>query len=446
MADNQQDILFRMTTEGETDGAEKVTEAIKDTGEAARQAEKESREAAEAERRRGVETEFRQRVAADGWAKVAAKLSEYGAVMKQHANDLQGLSASQQQFIAKTGEALEVAGGFGAAVAEGFSRGGPIGAVVSGAVNAAGQIYEAWKETDTQLNKTEESIRNAAEANRKLSEMKIKMPLAEAAREASALLDEVYRKALRNERIRESERSLEQTQTDEAGKSGVASGAITGEQADARSQVKQFSLAGEDIVADLEIASEHLAKLKADAETARLAAGLMQEGSVDQVKKLEEAKALQDQANELATKLEDDQKIAINKVRELGSKAEGGASEIADAGLESLTAAVTKERNALKAEVDRLGANASSGARASLEILDKILTDGEVRADEVKLYSEAQGKLNGMAEKSNKAVLDAFQEGQKLQSSFSTELVRMKQQISDMQRDFQDRMSALSTK
>lgn len=446
MADNEQEILFRMTTEGKTDGAEKVTEAITDTGEAARKAEKESREAAEEERRRGVETEIRQRVAADGWAKVSAKLSEYGTLIKQHASELQGLSASQQQFISKTGEALEIAGGFGSAVATGFSRGGPIGAVVAGAVNAATQIYDAWKEVDTELDKVEQSIRNAGAAQQRLNEIKAKLPMAESAREASALLDEVYQKALRNERIRESERSLEQTQTDEAGRAGVASGAITDEQADARSQVKQFSLAGEDIVADLEVASQHLAKLKADAETARRDAGLMAEGSEDQTKKLEEAKNLQDQANELATKLEDDQKIAINKVRQLGTKAEGGAAEVADAGLDALTAAVAKERDALKAEVDRLGANASQGARASLQILEKILADGEVRADEVKAYSDAQGRLNGMAEKSNKAVMDAFMEGQKLQQAFSTELVRVKQKLSDMQRDFTDRLAAIPTK
>jgi hypothetical protein len=375
MADNEQDILFRLRTEGETEGAEQVTEAIQDTGEAAKKAEKESRKAAEEERRRAEETATRQSDAVEGWGRVAAKFSEYGALLKKHANELQGLSGSQQQFISKTGEALEIAGSFGTAVSEGFSQGGPIGAVVAGAVNAAGQIYQAWKETDAQLNKTEESIRNAGEASRRLGEMKTKLPMAEAAREASALLDEVYQKALRNERIRESERSLEQTQTDEAGRAGVASGAITEQQAEARSQMKQFSLAGEDIVSDLKVAADHLAKLKADVETAKRDAGLMAEGSEAQTKKLEEAKNLQDQVIELATKLGDDQKIAINKVRELAIKAEAGADEIGQEHLAALEDNARKLLNGLRSAGEESGKTLTQTQRSAFSNLEKLLRE-----------------------------------------------------------------------
>jgi hypothetical protein len=60
--------------------------------------------------------------------------------------------------------------------------------------------------------------------------------------------------------------------------------------------------------------------------------------------------------------------------------------------------------------VGRLGENASAGAKSTLEILNQILLDGQVRADELGRFLEALGRMNGMQETQAAAVEDALKQ------------------------------------
>ena len=441
MADSEQDILFKLKTEAETAGAEKVTEAIKDTGEEARKVDKESRDAAEDERRRGVETEIRQRIAADGWAKVATKLGEYGALIRNHAKDLDGLSASQQQFISKTGEALEMAGGFGESVAVGFSRGGPIGAVVAGAVNAGTQIYNAWRETNDELEKTKDKVKFAAEMQQKLYDLKAKLPLITMLETANALLDEQYAKFKRNEQVAQADRGTAAAKTSAEVATQVAGGKLTETAGSAKVAAAQVADEIISVNKEVEAAQREVAAMSGEVGKLRANAMRMANGSAEQVDAMEKVKEQEKLLNDKAKDVIALQAASAAKMTEITTKGRQEMESASREGLDDVTAAGVKFRDELKAGIEAEGAKATNEAKGIYAIVSKLLADGELTADELGRYNEQLVRMNGLQEKNLPAIAEALKSAvTTLTSQYEiinplvTEMKRLQGQFEEMRR------------
>lgn len=399
------DIEINLMTKGDTSGAEAVEKSIKDVGEAAKDVEKAATPV--------NDNEANLRGRAVAWAQVGEKLREYGASARQAAGEMEGLDQETQKLVEKVGAATETVGGYLSTISQGFAAGGPIGAVLAAASTGVGDFIKAWGSAGTEIDKANKKSEESVVMWQRLQQLKINLPIVEALETANRLLDDQLEKLERNARVAESARALDQARQESAGADAVRSGSQTPEGAAA----SNLELASNNQIAaiqdKLNIATAAQAELESAANTLKeqIDRGLVD--SKDLPKKIEELNSLEAKARQGAQKLIDDKQIGENQIATIREKTEEQAKQFGDAALDALTQSTIKQRDALKAEVDRLGVNASAGARASLAILDGILQDGQVRAEELKKYSEAQGRLNGMFEKSNAAVLEGFAAGER---------------------------------
>lgn len=392
---SDKDIEIKIATTADTTGAKEVEDSLKKVGEDSRQ--------------QNATEEILARGKALAWAQAADKIQQYGVLLRNLKSETSGLSEEQTHLANVAGEAAETIGGVVSAVGQGFAAGGPIGAILAGTVSGLGLVLKAANDADKAINSAEDASKRSVDYWRQLQNLKLKLPIADAAEEANRLLDEQLQKMIRNARVAESSRGLDQARQESAGADAVRSGSQTAQGAAAVNLATSVNNQVAAIQEKLEIAAKAQAKLQSDADKAAADAGTLAEGSKQQADKLAEAKALQTDANTAMENLAADRSVADNTIAKINEKGEQHAKEIQDAAFGALTQSAQQERDALKQEVDRLGTNASAGSRASLAILDQILADGQVRADEMAKYAEAQGRLNGMMEKSNAAVLQGFQ-------------------------------------
>lgn len=397
MADEEK-IDFRLNTQADPKGADdmlakldELKQRAKDIADAHKKAAEEERKNAEEEKRNATESEIRQRVAADGWAKVSDKIREYGALIKQNASELRGLSAEQQQFIAKTGEAMEVAGSFGTAVATGFSRGGPIGAVVAGAVNAATQIYDSWKEVDTELNKVEQSIRNAAEAQRKLTELKVKLPMAEAAEEAVKKLNTVIELLDKVQQKEAADREANSKIDD------IINPATGGEKSlrDNNRAADQINLAANAALEKVKATADVAAAAEANVKAAMDTFGEQSDRYKDAVKERDDAVVLAKKAKEYADKLEE---AAPRALAELNAKSTETVQEFKDESLKIATENAKELKTALEQILKSQGGAGSPIFTQVLDTVTRLLENGGVDEGEMKEFQTVVNQFRTTSE------------------------------------------------
>lgn len=417
MADKK--IEIELTSSADTKGAEEMKDSLDGVKDATKKADA---EAGESSRRQSAVEEIATRTKAIAWAQAAEKIQQYGEALKNLKAETSGLSEEQVRLANVTGEAAEKIGGVVSSVAQGFAAGGPIGAILAGAVNGLGLVLRAANDADKAVNAADESSKRTVDYWKQLQNLKITLPIALAAEEANRILDEQLDKLVRNERVAQSARSLEQATQENAGSAAVRAGTQTEQGAEALNLATAAENQIEAINAKLTIANAAQMELKSRAESVAGNAKTLSEGSQEQIKELDKAKELQKEADTGAKDLADLTQIAEKSKAEIRGKFAEQIEQNKATTLETLTQAATQERDALKAEVDRLGVNASAGARASLAIWEEILEDGKIRANELGRYHEAQGRLNGMMEKANAKVLEAFRQSEKIVQSYERDL------------------------
>lgn len=412
-------VEIELTSTSNTKGAEEMKDAVDAVKESTKKTEA---EASESSRQQSAAEEIATRTKALAVAQAADKLQRYGEVLKNLKAETSGLSDEQVRLANVAGEAAEKIGGVVSSVAQGFAAGGPLGAIVAGAAFGLGEFLRAANEADKAVKAAEESSKQSVEYWKSLQNLKITLPIALAAEEANRILDEQLDKLVRNERVAQSARSLEQATQENAGSAAVRAGTQTEQGAEALNLATAAENQIEAINAKLTIANAAQRELKSRAEVAEADAQTLNADSLEQIKALEDAKKLQKEAATGAKDLADLTQIAEKSKAEIRGKFAEQIERSKAVTLDALTQSATQERDALKAEVDRLGVNASAGARASLAIWEEILADGKIRANELGRYHEAQGRLNGMMEKANSKVLEAFRRSEQIVQSYERDL------------------------
>jgi len=420
------DIDIKIGTTGDPAGAEVVEKSIKKVGEELDVVNKKTTETAV----RDNEANLRGR--AIEWAKVGEKIREYGAAAREAAGNIEGLDKETQQLVEKVGAATETVGGYLSTISQGFAAGGPIGAVVAGATKGVGDFIKAWGEAGTEIDKANTKSLESVEMWKKFQQLKLNLPLVEALETANRLLDDQLEKMRRNARVAESERALEQAKQESAGADAVRSGNQTVQGAEAANL--ETSVNNQVAAIREKLATATAAQAALTSGAARLItageAGILVEGFDNLDAQLKAGKTLQDKAIEAMKTLNDDTRIGENEIARIKVQSTEQVKQLGEAQLDALTQSVTQQRDALKAEVNRLGANATSGARDTLAILEQILEKDGVRADELGKYAEAQGRLNGMAEKNNAAVLEAFRTAERNAAAFQSGIQAVQSRLS----------------
>lgn len=441
-----QDIDFRLNTQADPAGADKVIdkfdelkEKVVDLGEASEEAGKKS------EKLETNDREANLRGRAVEWVKVGEAVKNYGALAVKAAGDLDGLDEKTKALVRSAGEGAEKVGGLVSSIAQGFAAGGPIGAILAGATQGVLEFVGAWGQAKAAAEDSDKAGQRAVDTWKALRELNGKLPLLDSMEQVNKLLDQELEKLQRNERVRQASSRADTAVSQEANAAAVAAGTKTQGQADAANLGDSFRQQAAAILKSLEIAktAQNVLESEADNLAANSKAGSVLEGFATLDAQLKATETKQAEVVAGAKRLADNLKIGEEQLRELEAKSQGAGREIGEAGLQALTEAVTNERDALKAEVDRLGSRASTGARSALAILEQILADGQLRADEVAKYNQSIGLLNRTQELNNAAVLEAFQEGMKLSAAYGTEIVGVKREMALQAASFRQQIDAL---
>lgn len=404
------DIELKLKTTGDTTGADEVKKSLFAVEDAAKDASRQAdvdivkgKQAAAVQREQAASlaqiAEFQQRIVAGQLAQAVGKISESFKGMSPEV-DL-ALDATQNFFstLATTGN--------------------PVAALLAVTATAVGGVVTAYTDAGKKIKaiaKEEKAdLKELADLRRQFAaQIRAENLTAFFQKELDAL-DEQEKTLERIVRITASERALAAQQQAAAGTAAVAAGAspqavAAGQQATStnnevaalKQSLEQSKLAvavADDAAGKLELLAKTLAVAGNDAESAAAAAT--------------EATAARLKAGEVAREEAANQAVILNEMATANSAGKQAVEAIAKEGREALTESVKQERDAIQAEVTRLGANATTGAKATLEILNKILVDGKVSADELGKLAEAQGRMNGMTEKANAAVAESMATAEK---------------------------------
>ena len=316
------------------------------------------------------------------------------------------------------------------------STGDPIKATLALTASAIGSVVTAYQQAEKQakqIAKTEkENLKEIAELRASFA-AQVRSENLEVffQRELTAL--EKQEAALRRIfNIRASERELEAARQATAGKEAVNNGGDPNTAAAAN-----LNTATANKVAALQ---DSLTLLKDAAETAdkkvaelRNKAKLQIENSEENLKTQDEIKKAEEAAEKSKLDLAESSIITHNQIQTAIEAGKQSGAEISKAGQTALTEAVGKEREALKAEVTRLGSKSSSGAREALAIIEKILEDGVIKPEELASLREAQARVRGAQEASNAAVKVGFETTERLLNSLVNQIGPIINNISNLE-------------
>lgn len=434
------DINFRLNTEGNTEGAEAVEKSIFAAEDAAKSASRQA-DVDAVKAKQAVEVQRQQaeslREIADAQQRII--LAGLADVLGKHTQQWKGMSPEIDLVIDGSKNFLNTLASTGDPVKASLAL---IGTAIGGVVTA---YQEAEKVAAGIAKREKEDLKNIAELRAQYAQQLRTENLSAFFRRETDELDEQEKVLERIVRLRASERELAAIEQRAAGAAAVDSGGSPAAAAAANLQVQTAN--------QVQSLLDDLAKVNADVENARtlaldlkLKAQALNQPGNDAAAAIEASKAA-DEAQKALLELQADQPTRtveiINQIQGVLTESDTLFRDLAASGLKGLTEVAARERDALQAEVDRLGANASSGAKSALAVLEKILADGQIRADEVAKFNEAQGLLNRQQELSNAAVLAAFEEGRKLSEAYGTELLGVKRQLELMGASFRQQFDAL---
>ena len=439
MADTE--INVRLNTEGNPEGAEEVAKslfAVEDAAKAAsRQADVDAVKAKQAVAVQRQQAESLREVA-EGQQRII--LANLAGVLAKQTEQYKGMSSEIDLVIDGSRNFLETLASTGDPVKASLAL---IGTAIGGVVMA---YVEAEKVAAGITKREKEDLKNiAALRTQYAQQLRTENLVAFFQTETDALYAQEKTLA-RIIRLRASERQLAAIEQNAAGAAAVAAGGSPAAAAAANVGIQTTNRVAtlQDDLAQVNKAVETAKKL---AETTRLNADALSEAGYNADAAIK-ARAAADVAETAAADLAADQPIRtaqiINQIKGVQIQGDTAINDIGAAGLQALTGAAEKQRDVLQAEVDRLGTNASVGARSTLAILDQILKDGQIRADEVAKYNTSIGLLNRRQELNNAEVLAAFEEGRKLSAAYGTEILGVKRALAAQAASFQQQADALN--
>lgn len=414
------DILLKLKTEGDTKGAEAVRDGLKDvrTEEQKLQAQA---DVDEAKRRQAIRLQEEQakslRDIADVQHRIiAAKLADsIGQLTQQFA----GLSPELDMVLGSSRSFLEVLS----------TTGDPIRASLALTASSIGSVIQAWQKQEAfekqVADQTKDRIAKTAALRAAYAKQVREERMEQYFKREVEELENEEKVLIRIARIRESERQLAATEQANKNAAAVDSGAKTevGAQADNLATSAANKIA--DILAQQQAAKDNLDKVEEQAVTLDQLAKRGFDSAEKQKAAVEAAGSKQREFNELLLDFKAEQVVNENKIREILSQSNESGRQIGEDALKAMTEVATRERDAVKAEVERLGASAPAAMKAVLSILDGILEKDGIRANEVAKYAEAQGRLNRQFDTNNTALMTAFNESKALLAAQENELKQM---------------------
>ena len=400
------DILLNLKTTGDTSGAEAVEKSLFAAEDAAKQASRQAdvdlvkgKQAAEVQRE---QAETLAQIAQGQERIVAANLAD---ALGKVSNQFRGMSPEVDLAIDASKNFLNTLASTGNPVTASLALiGTAIGGVVTAYQEAAKTTKEIAKEEQENLKKIKELRADWAQDVRTQGLVDFFKKENDQLNEQEAALNRIVR-------INASERELAAKQQAASGAAAVAASGSPEAAAAANIQTAATNQANGlfDQLAQVRQAVTNAEKLASD--TALAAQALNQSGNnakeaidttkaaVEAEKALKELKAdLPTREIEIINQIKGGQLDFITQVKAQGT-----------AGQQAVTEAVTAERDALAAEVAARGSQASSGAKAALEILNKILEKDGVTAAELAQLGQAQAQLRGTQEQANTLVKEGFE-------------------------------------
>lgn len=324
------------------------------------------------------------------------------------------------------------------------STGDPIKATLALTASAIGSVVTAYRLAEDQVKqiaKTEqENLKHIAELRANYA-AQVRAEGLEAffSRELTEL--EKQEKALeRIVKIRASERELEAARQATAGKEAVNNGADPNAVAAGNLET---ATAGKVAALEDSLTQAQAAFDAADKKVSELRnkAKLQIENSDAYNNTLNQIKTAEKSKLDLAAFTT----VTQNQIQTAIEQGKQAGADISKAGLTSLTEAVTKERDVLKAEVARLGSKSSSGVREALAAIEKILADGVIKPEELAALREAQFRVRSSQEASNALVKEGFLATEKALASVLTVIQPAIGRINAMEQQIQNLRDQFST-
>lgn len=420
------DIEIKIKTEANTAGADEAKKSIFAIEEATKKVERQADVVAVKEKARAAVTgaiaaeEIRllgniadatQRVAAGQAVKQLAALGE----------EFKGLNPSVDFAIG----GLEK---FGGVLASTGNLGAALSALLVSAISGVAKAYADAEKQRKEIAKAEkESLKEHAILRAQFAAQIRTENLATFFRTELTALEDQEAALGRIARIKASERELAAAQQAASGQAAVAAGAspdavaatnLAAATASKIAELEQTLTTGQATVdaanekaSDLTLKSNALA-----AQTGELGKEVVaaQEAAVTAASDARQA------AKKAALDFEEVQTVTRNEIESVVTASVAEAKNVSAAGLASITAAAVQERDALAAEVKKLGPAASQNAKSGLETLIKILEDGVIKPDELAKLADAMAHIRGTREASDKLVQDGFDALAKADTAFIT--------------------------
>ncbi len=402
------DIELKLKTTGDTSGAEAVEKSIFAVEDAAKDASRQAdvdivkgKQAAEVQKQQAEAlrevVDLQQRIVAAQLAQAIGKVSE----------QFKGLSPEVDMAITAGENFLNVFA----------TTGDPIKATLALTATAIGGVVTAYREAaeqTKQIAKTEqENLKHTAELRAAFAAQLRTEGLVAFFKKETDELEEQEKVLNRIVKINASERALAAQQQATAGAAAVAGGASA-----AGVTAQQQGTSTDNAVAALK---EKLAQSQQAVEIADKAAGTLElaakalvqnqgEGGKEALAATAAAEAARTKAEELRKDEAANQVVILNEMQAANSAGKQAVEKTGQEGLAALKEGVEKERDALQKEVTNQGIHASSNAKTALEEFSKVLADGQITADELKLLADAQNRVRGSQEAMNTAVKEGFDE------------------------------------
>lgn len=447
MADNEQDILFRLRTEGDTEGAEQVSEAIQETGDAAKSAGQEAQQA---------DPQLQQLIniqRAQVATQIASALGKVGSAVREMAADFKTSDKEFSQTLENTAVGIDSLTGALSGAAQGFAVGGPFGAAIGGLVGLmSGPLKDAYGDMIRDLDAAAQAERRAAEMTRKLKDARQAFADQVRQEKLATIFDDQSDAIEKQVRLIE---TLARLNAAERGAAGAVQDALqpaaTPEQQIARDLNRDLA----DIDAKVQTAADLAAQAAIHAQDAQQNAIRVSasegENSAIAIKAaaardaaIQEADALAAKADELrATREAEQQKIRAAAVEQLAALGDAAGNSIT----ENATSVIRTIQQVAAEQQGRVGAD----TKGALDQLTKLVGDLIPDEQQTAAFQQAIQQFRGSQDAAQNRLVPAMDEilatNREIiasQAARDAEILRQKREIADSNTRFQEQLQQIS--
>lgn len=445
---NEQDIEFRLKTVGETQGAEAVTEAIKDTG---AEAKKVGNDAAQADPQL---TRLLNIQRAQVAVQISQALGQVGIAIRKISDDFKTSDKEFSETLQNTAVGIDSLTGALSGAAQGFAVGGPFGAAVGGMIGLlGGPLKDAYGNMVKDLDAAA-----AAQRRADLAAEKLRLTL-------QALADDKKLLKLTGEYERQADlidRQVAALQTlERLNKAGDRADAAvqdaTAPAATPEAEVitdanRELNALFREVAAADEIAQKLAVKAAGSIEAA--AAVLNEFGKLAPQTKEAQAKAdeVKRQAEQAQAKADEIAALSEAKEQEIRATAVEKLNALGDAASSS----ITENANTVIAAIQQVAADQSgrigADTKGALDQLVKLVSDLKPDEQQVAEFQQAIQQFRGSQDAANNRVVGTMDSILSLNREILTSMaardaviVNLKREIAESQARFAQQLSALPT-